>query len=84
MQNSKILTDLEKELTVTMGEGWEKEIVREFGMDMFTPLELKWIANKDQLCSRENCSMLCGSLEGKGVWGRRKHVYVCLSHLLST
>ena len=51
---------------------------------MCTPLELKWIANKDQLYSRDNCSMSCGSLEGKGVWGRRKHVYVYLSHLLST
>ena len=32
-------------------------------MDMYTLLYLKWIANKD-------CSMLCGSLDGRGVWGR--------------
>ena len=38
MQNSKMLTDLEKELMVTTGEGWEEEIVREFGMDKCTLL----------------------------------------------
>ena len=30
-----------------MGEG----VVREFGMDMYTLLYLKWITNKDLLCS---------------------------------
>ena len=38
MQNGKILTDLEKERMVTTGEGWEEEIVREFGMDKCTLL----------------------------------------------
>ena len=38
MQNSKILTDVEKELMVTTGEGWEEEILREFGTDMCTLL----------------------------------------------
>ena len=33
-----------------MGEG----IVREFGMDMDTLLYLKWITNKDLLCSTWN------------------------------
>ena len=33
-----------------MGEG----IVRESGMDMYTPLYLKWITNKDLLCSTWN------------------------------
>ena len=31
------------------GEGWGKEIVRAFGMDMYTLLYLKWITNKDLL-----------------------------------
>ena len=32
--------------------GWiEEEIVREFGMDMYTLLYLKWITNKDILYS---------------------------------
>ena len=31
-----------------------ERIVREFGMDMYTLLHLKWITNKVLLCSREN------------------------------
>ena len=42
-------------------------IVREFWMDMYTLLYLKWIANEDLLYSP---GMLWGSLDGKGVWGR--------------
>ena len=34
---------------------------------MYTLLYLKWISSKDLL---ELCSMLCGSLDEKGVWGR--------------
>ena len=36
-------------ITVTREEGWEDEVVREFGMDMYTLLYLKWITNKDLL-----------------------------------
>ena len=32
----------------------ERGIVREFGMDMYTLLDLKWITNKDLLCSTGN------------------------------
>ena len=42
---------------------------KEFGMDMYTLLYFKWITNKDLLNSIEK-SMLCGSLDGKGLWGR--------------
>ena len=45
-----------------MGE----EIVREFGINRYA-----WITNKgllDMQC-RDLCSMLCGSLAGRGVWG---------------
>ena len=38
------------ELTV-IGESCGEGIVREFGMDMYTVLYLKWITNKDLLCS---------------------------------
>ena len=31
------------------GYGWGESIVREFGMDMSTLLDLKWITNKDLL-----------------------------------
>ena len=50
---------------------WGEETVREFGTDMYTRLYLKWISNRDLLTvyHRELCSMLGGSLDGKGVWG---------------
>ena len=51
------------------GEGRGEQIVREFGMDMNTLLYLKWIASRDLLNSTGN-SVLCGSLEGRGIWGR--------------
>ena len=31
------------------GEGWGKGIIKDFGMDMYTWLYLKWITNKDLL-----------------------------------
>ena len=34
---------------VPRGEGWGEGIVREFGMDMYTLLYLKWITNKNPL-----------------------------------
>ena len=73
-------THRSRELTygcLRAGEG----IVKEFGTDMYTLLYLKWIANKDLLYSTWNCLCLtlCGSLDGRGVWGEWTHVYVWLS-----
>ena len=39
---------------VTRGEGWEGGIVRKLGIDMYTPLNLKWVSNKDLLYSTRN------------------------------
>ena len=40
-------------------------------MGMYTLQCLKWINNKDLTIQHMKlCSMLCGSLNGKGVWGR--------------
>ena len=39
---------------IAKGEEWRKGIVREFGMDMYTLLYLKWITNKDVLYSTGN------------------------------
>ena len=61
-------------------DGW-KGIVWEFGIDMYTLVYLKWITSKDLLLM-ELWSVLCGSLEGRAVWGRMLHVYVWLSPLL--
>ena len=47
-------------LMVVRGQGWEKDgaegIIREFGMDTYTLLYLKWITDKDLLCSTGNSS----------------------------
>ena len=49
-------------------------------MDRYTLLYFKWVTNKDLLLNyREFCSMLCGSLDGRGVWGEWIHVCVWLS-----
>ena len=70
LQNGNRLKDLENQLMVTRREGWGEGIVREFGINTYTLLYLEWITNKDLLQHRKLCSMLCGSLYGRGVWGR--------------
>ena len=50
-ENSK-LTNLENKLMVTMGERLVG-IVREFGTDMYTLLDFKWITNKGTVQHRE-------------------------------
>ena len=44
--------------------------VMEFGINMYTLLYLKWITNKVLLYNTGNLSMLCDSLDGRGVWER--------------
>ena len=39
---------------IGQGEGWEDRIFREFEIDMYTLLYLKWITKKDQLDSTGN------------------------------
>ena len=46
-------------------------------MDIYTLLCLKWITNKHV----ELFSMLCGSLNGKGVWGRMD-TCICMAETL--
>ena len=65
---------------VTRGEGWGEGIVKEYGMDMYTLLYLKWITNKDLLYSTGNSAQcyvaawMGGEFEGEWI-----HVYVWLS-----
>ena len=58
---------------------WEGT-VREFGMDMYTLLHLKWITNEDLLHSTENPAQCYAAAwvggESRGEW---IHVYVWLS-----
>ena len=69
------LTDFENEIMVgrSRGEG----IVREFGMNMYTLLYLKWITNKDLLFSTGNSAQcyvpawMGGEFGGEGM-----HIHV--------
>ena len=62
----KRLTDLEKKLTVG-GEGWGEGIVRGGHTHI---LILKMYNQQGSTVLHMNCSILCGSLDGRGVWGR--------------
>ena len=42
-------TGIENKFMVPRGEEWGEGIVREFGIDMYTLLYLKWITNKNLL-----------------------------------
>ena len=60
-----------------MGEG----IVREFGIDMCTLLYLKWITNKDPLCSPGNpAQCYVAAWMGREFGGEWIHVCVWLGH----
>ena len=59
---------------VTRGEAWGEGIVREFGIDMYTLLYLKWITNTGNSAQRYVTAWMGGEFGGE--W---KHVYVWLS-----
>ena len=62
------------------GKGWKEGIVRQFEMDMYTLLYLKWVTNRDLLCSTWNSAR--GSVAawlGGACGGERIHAYVWLS-----
>jgi len=55
-----------------LGEG----IVREFGMDMYTLLYLKWIINKDLLYSTGNSAQCCVAAWMAGEFGGEGYMYM--------
>ena len=58
------------------GEGWEKETVRELGIDMYTLPYLKWITSMVLLYGTGNCAQCYGTAWiGSGVWGRMDACY---------
>ena len=61
---------------VTSGEGWGKRRVREFGMDMYTLLYLKWITNKDLQYNTGNSAQYYGAVWMGGFSREWTHVYV--------
>jgi len=70
LQNRNRLTVLESELRVAREKNWGRD--REFGIDMYTLLHLKWITDKDLLYSIENSTQVMwqpgweGSLKENG------------------
>ena len=62
------------------GGRMEEWIIRQFGIDRYTLLYLKWITNKDLLCSTENSAQCyVAAWMGREFGGEWKHVYVWLS-----
>ena len=57
-----LVTIKEGNLLVTIKEGWAEEIVREFGMDVYTLLFLKWMTKKDLRTAQELGSIFCNNL----------------------
>ena len=65
-----------------MGEGWRKKIVREVGIEIYTLLYLKWIANRDPLIAQGTMRNVIGSLDGREMWGRM-NTCICMAESLS-
>ena len=75
----KIETYLEKEFMVAKGKG----IVREFEMDRYTLLNLKWITNKDLFYRVEVLLSVTWQLDGRGVWERMDTcICICMAESL--
>ena len=72
------LTDLENELMVAeVGDGGWGGTVREFGVDVYTLLYLKWITNKDLLWSRGNSAQgYVAAWMGGQSGGECIHIYI--------
>ena len=68
---------------VASGEGCGKEIVKEFGIQLYTLLYLKEITNKDLLCSTGNSAQCYLAAWMRGEFGEQWiHVHVWLSHFV--
>ena len=71
------LIGLENELKVARWEGWGEGLVREFGIDRYTLLYLKWITNKDLRYSTGNSAQCYGAVWMGGEFSREwTHVYM--------
>ena len=62
---------------VVGGGGWGEGIDREFGIEMYTLLYIKWITNKDLSYSTENSAQCyMAAWMGGGFEGEWMHVYI--------
>ena len=71
---------------VASGEGCGNEIVKEFGIQLYTLLYLKEITNKDLLCSTGNSAQcyLAAWMGGEfgGEWIHSPYIHTCMAELL--
>ena len=81
-QNRKKLTDLENEVMVAQGKGWEKGIVRELGWT-WTHCYIENGSPTRTYCTAQwmLLNVMC-SLDGRGVWGRME-ICICMAESLS-
>ena len=67
---------------VAKEQGWGEGIFREFGMNMYTLLYLKWITNKDLLyCTGNSAQCYMAAWTGGQSGGEWIHLCVWLSSL---
>ena len=76
----KLIIDLQNKLMVAGGKDGQKGIVREFRVNMYTLLYLKWITNRDLLYSTWNSAQCyVAAWMGGEFGGEWIHVYVWMS-----
>jgi len=61
---------------VTSGGGWGEGVARDLGVDMYTLLCLKWIANKDLLYSTGNSAQCYVVAWMGGEFGDNGYMYM--------
>ena len=76
VQTNYLQKETENELMVARRGRMRGRDSWEFGMDIYTLLYLKWIKIGPTVQHMELCSMLCGSLDGRGVWQRMDTFYI--------
>ena len=67
---------------VARGKDSGERIVREFGMGMYTLLYLKWITNKDLLCSIGNSAQCYLAAWIGGEFEGRMDTFICMAETL--
>ena len=81
LQNRNRLTDLENELMVTGGKMGGRDSQGVWDRRVHTAIFKMDNQQGPTLWHRELCSMLCGSLDGRGVW-ERMDTCICMAESL--
>ena len=76
-QNRNRLADVEGELTVAGGEGRGKGQLGSLGWPCTHCYILNGSPTRPYWKAQGTCSMLHGSLDGRGAWGENGYMYMC-------